>query len=289
MSNRKITWSKEEDELLIQLVGSDSESGRSSSRSWTCIASHLMGRNGKQCRERWMNQLNPTVRKEKWNLEEDSLLVQLHRKYGNSWSKIAKFMNHRSHNDIKNRWNSTIKRKVESDEDFLAAVDQRENSENEISATEALNKMSESFESSSVQSEAVNTVMNGCAAYGLIPFLGQDIDLSDYGRWKDDVIEDIHQLKAENIDIRPRKKYKAAFDSTCKTEVHELDSLHSVISEDVEERKGTKEDVSEMQEVAERIVIPDFADHFDSLLFDSMYSSNTYEFYEYQTQNTFYV
>ena len=45
---------------------------------------------GKQCRERWFNHLDPSLKKGGWTEEEDAVLVEAQSKWGNSWTKIAK-------------------------------------------------------------------------------------------------------------------------------------------------------------------------------------------------------
>ncbi|KAK8864058.1 hypothetical protein M9Y10_011753 [Tritrichomonas musculus] len=73
----KANWSKEEDELIIKWVKEDGE------RGWTKIAAKLKGRIGKQCRERWINCLNPNIIKTKWTEKEDSIIIEMHEKLGN--------------------------------------------------------------------------------------------------------------------------------------------------------------------------------------------------------------
>ena len=79
---------------------------------WTNVADWLPGRIEKQCRERWHNHLNPWIKKGAWSHEEELILYLLNREKKNKWAEIAQELEFRSDNTIKNRWNTTMKRKI---------------------------------------------------------------------------------------------------------------------------------------------------------------------------------
>lgn len=61
-------------------------------------------RTGKQCRERYINQLDPNIKKTPWTVEEDATILRLHDQMGKKWSKFLDYLPGRSDNAIKNRW-----------------------------------------------------------------------------------------------------------------------------------------------------------------------------------------
>ena len=94
----KVKFTPEEDEKLKMLVLAHG------TNSWSFIAKLMETRNHRQCRERWKNYLNPSLRSDPWTFEEDKLLVDKYAEYGPKWNKISKFFVNRSDNSIRNRW-----------------------------------------------------------------------------------------------------------------------------------------------------------------------------------------
>ena len=97
-ANLKIKFTPEEDQKLSQLVL------QHGSKDWIKISTLMETRNPRQCRERWNNYLNPSLRTDPFSTEEDLLLDQKYAEYGPRWNKIAKFFNNRSDNSLRNRW-----------------------------------------------------------------------------------------------------------------------------------------------------------------------------------------
>ncbi|XP_077241767.1 uncharacterized protein LOC143882192 [Tasmannia lanceolata] len=101
-------WTKEEDDCIIELVE------KHGCKKWSVIAKSFPGRIGKQCRERWHNHLNPVIKKDAWTKEEEVALIRAHQIYGNRWAEIARFLPGRADNSIKNHWNCSVKKKLDS-------------------------------------------------------------------------------------------------------------------------------------------------------------------------------
>lgn len=112
-THRKIRWTQQEDELIKQGVE------KFGTKNWSIIAESVSGRTGKQCRERWINQLNPDLRSETWTAEEDQTLTNLINQYGHSWSIISKLLPGRSGNSVKNRY-KYIKRHMQLQYELLS-------------------------------------------------------------------------------------------------------------------------------------------------------------------------
>ena len=102
--SKKGTWSQEEDKVLLDWVQ------KHGSVKWTECSKRIPGRCGKQCRERWVNILNPDVKKGNWKDEEQQAIFEGLKRAFSSWSYLSKSIPGRTENSIKNYFYSSIRR-----------------------------------------------------------------------------------------------------------------------------------------------------------------------------------
>ncbi|KAG8093108.1 hypothetical protein GUJ93_ZPchr0012g20051 [Zizania palustris] len=102
---RRGPWTVDEDHTLVKYISEHGE-GR-----WNSLARAAgLKRTGKSCRLRWLNYLRPDVKRGNFTADEQLLILDLHSRWGNRWSKIAQHLPGRTDNEIKNYWRTRVQK-----------------------------------------------------------------------------------------------------------------------------------------------------------------------------------
>jgi hypothetical protein len=99
------SWTLQEDQMIQQWARARGPA------QWALLAQQMPGRIAKQCRERWCNHLDPNLKRSSWTPEEDRVVLDVVRRIGTRWADIARLLPGRTDNSVKNRWNSTLRRR----------------------------------------------------------------------------------------------------------------------------------------------------------------------------------
>jgi hypothetical protein len=105
-----VKFTTADDERLRLLVEQFGDS------DWSLISDQMNGRNPRQCRERWINYLAPSLNNAPWTPAEDMLLFQKYKELGCKWVRIAKFFPDRTDAMVKNRFNRIQRRETKEQE-----------------------------------------------------------------------------------------------------------------------------------------------------------------------------
>ncbi|GAY46386.1 hypothetical protein CUMW_096630 [Citrus unshiu] len=100
-------WTPEEDAKLLAHVANHGTG------NWTLVPKKAgLNRCGKSCRLRWTNYLRPDLRHASFAPHEEEIIINLHKAIGSRWSLIAQQLPGRTDNDVKNFWNTKLKKKL---------------------------------------------------------------------------------------------------------------------------------------------------------------------------------
>ncbi|VVA91785.1 unnamed protein product [Arabis nemorensis] len=104
---KKGAWTPEEDQKLLSYLNRHGEGG------WRTLPEKAgLKRCGKSCRLRWANYLRPDIKRGEFTEDEECSIISLHALHGNKWSAIARGLPGRTDNEIKNYWNTHIKKRL---------------------------------------------------------------------------------------------------------------------------------------------------------------------------------
>ncbi|GMI99884.1 myb domain protein 16 [Hibiscus trionum] len=104
---KKGPWTPEEDQKLSSYIRLHGDG------NWRALPAKAgLQRCGKSCRLRWINYLRPDIKRGKFSLQEDQTIIQLHALLGNRWSAIAAHLPKRTDNEIKNYWNTRLRKRL---------------------------------------------------------------------------------------------------------------------------------------------------------------------------------
>ncbi|XP_073149411.1 transcription factor MYB106-like [Henckelia pumila] len=104
---KKGPWTRDEDQKLCEYI---EQFGHGSWRALPAKAG--LERCGKSCRLRWKNYLRPDIKRGKFSVQEEKTIIRLHALLGNRWSAIASHLPKRTDNEVKNYWNTRVKKRL---------------------------------------------------------------------------------------------------------------------------------------------------------------------------------
>ncbi|XP_015879133.3 transcription factor MYB35 [Ziziphus jujuba] len=100
-------WTPQEDAKILAYVA------KYGIGNWTLVPKKAgLNRCGKSCRLRWTNYLRPDLKHDSFTPQEEELIINLHQAIGSRWSLIAKRLPGRTDNDVKNYWNTKLRKKL---------------------------------------------------------------------------------------------------------------------------------------------------------------------------------
>ncbi|KAL3638026.1 Myb-like DNA-binding domain [Castilleja foliolosa] len=104
---KKGPWTPEEDIILVSYIQQHGPA------NWRAVPAKTgLMRCSKSCRLRWTNYLRPGIKRGEFTQDEEKMIIHLQALLGNRWAAIASYLPQRTDNDIKNYWNTHLKKKL---------------------------------------------------------------------------------------------------------------------------------------------------------------------------------
>ncbi|KAK9066542.1 hypothetical protein SSX86_013865 [Deinandra increscens subsp. villosa] len=111
---KKGPWTPEEDITLVSYIQQNGPG------NWRSVPTNTgLQRCSKSCRLRWTNYLRPGIKRGNFTEQEEKMIIHLQALLGNRWAAIASYLPQRTDNDIKNYWNTHLKKKLDRVHDHL--------------------------------------------------------------------------------------------------------------------------------------------------------------------------
>ncbi|KAA8523436.1 hypothetical protein F0562_009859 [Nyssa sinensis] len=204
---KKGPWSPAEDLRLITFIHKHGHG------NWRALPKQAgLLRCGKSCRLRWINYLNPDVKRGNFSPEEEQTIIKLHQSLGNKWSKIASHLPGRTDNEIKNVWNTHLKKKILLVKDANLYGDETNNESSMISSSSS---------STSFMSCDNNNIGNGVGDDQEARVVLSTQCSPSYGlKEASSSSSSISNSSADQVDVsRPREEVSSLFDEVNKQDV----------------------------------------------------------------------
>lgn len=151
-------WSPEEDATLKSYVETHGTGG-----NWIALPRKAgLRRCGKSCRLRWLNYLRPDIKHGSFTEEEDNIICTLYGQMGSRWSAIASQLPGRTDNDVKNYWNTKLKKKIMAGKVCLKALTDNDT----LPSTPILTQNSD-FQVSQKQNSLLNLSTDACSGFSI--------------------------------------------------------------------------------------------------------------------------
>ena len=217
--SRKGPWAPDEDAMVVQLVEKYGQ------KKWSFIAQQLQGRSGNQCRARWHNHLSPDIKKGGWTDEEDTLIIDSQARLGNKWVEISKLLVGRSGNDIMNRWNNTLKKRVVENGGKTAYIAAKEAAKQMKSAERIAEAQRKRVEDAAAKQKRIETVV-------LVPIQNYRENIQSTLFSREDEIDEFYasgtvDIKGAYSSVKLAQKYREKFKSLSEDDRALLEKLNS--------------------------------------------------------------